>query len=119
SEIPHAWHDRADPGGYEAWYAGLLYMSFRTMQVELKAEEMTSHGRSDMVLLHQKQVFVLELKMVENKAGAEKGIDSAIAQIREKGYAKKYRNRKEPIHLIGMVFGRKERDLLDIRVEKL
>ena len=74
SEIPHAWHDRADPGGYEAWYAGLLYMSFRTMQVELKAEEMTSHGRSDMVLLHQKQVFVLELKMVENKAGAEKAL---------------------------------------------
>ncbi|MCY4050271.1 MAG: PD-(D/E)XK nuclease domain-containing protein [Gammaproteobacteria bacterium] len=61
---------------------------------------------------------MLEFKMVENKAGTEPGLNSAIAQIREKGYAKKYRSRKEPIHLIGMVFGKKERDLLDIRVEK-
>ncbi|MCY4227821.1 MAG: AAA family ATPase [Gammaproteobacteria bacterium] len=118
SEFPHTWHDTANPGDYESWYASLLHMCFRTTQVDLKAEEITKHGRSDMVLLHEGQVFVLELKMVENKAGLEKGLDSAIAQIREKGYARKYRSRGEPICLIGMVFGKKERDLLDIRVEK-
>ncbi|MCY4051997.1 MAG: PD-(D/E)XK nuclease domain-containing protein, partial [Gammaproteobacteria bacterium] len=83
-----------------------------------KVEDVTKHGRSDMVLLHENQVFILELKMVENESGTETGLDSAIAQVREKGYAVKYRSRKEPIHLIGMVFGKKERDLLDIRVEK-
>ncbi len=119
SEFPHTWYDTANLGDYESWYASLLYLCFRTTQVDLKAEEVTKHGRSDMVLLHEKQVFILELKMVDNKTGLEKGLDSAIAQIREKGYAQKYRIRKEPIHLIGMVFGKKERDLLDIRVEVL
>ena len=118
SEFPHTWYDTANLGDYESWYASLLYLCFRTTQVDLKAEEVTKHGRSDMVLLHENQVFILELKMVDNKTGLEKGLDSAIAPIREKGYAQKYRIRKEPIHLIGMVFGKKERDLLDIRVEK-
>ena len=118
SEFPHAWHDAAKLGDYESWYASLLYLCFRTTEVGLKAEEMTRRGRSDLVLLHEKQVFVLELKMVEDETGAEQGLDSAIAQIREKGYARKYRGHGEPVHLIGMAFGRKERDLLDIRVEK-
>jgi len=55
--------------------------------------------------------------MAEDESGTEKGLDSAIAQIRERGYAKKYRDRGEPVHLVGMVFGRKERNLLEIRAE--
>ncbi len=117
-EFPHTWHDTTKLGNYESWYTSLLYMCFRTTEVDLKAEDMTKHGRSDLVLLHAKQVFVLEFKVVENKTGLKKGLDSALAQIREKGYARKYRSRKEPIHLIGLVFGKKERELLDIRVEK-
>ncbi|MCY4218911.1 MAG: PD-(D/E)XK nuclease domain-containing protein [Gammaproteobacteria bacterium] len=107
AEFPHTWYDTANLGDYESWYASLLYLCFRTTQVDLKAEEVTKHGRSDMVLLHENQVFILELKMVDNKTGFEKGLDSALAPIREKGYAQKYRIRKEPIHLIGMVFGKK------------
>ncbi|MCY4050122.1 MAG: PD-(D/E)XK nuclease domain-containing protein [Gammaproteobacteria bacterium] len=118
SGFPHIWFDQANLGDYEAWYASLLYLCFRTTPVDLKAEEMTKHGRSDLVLLHENQVFVLELKMIEYETGVEKALDHALAQIREKGYANKCRNRKEPIHLIGMVFGKKERELRDIRVEK-
>ncbi len=119
SGIPHSWHDSGDLGHYESWYASLLYMGFRTTRVEVKAEEASSHGRSDMVLLHEGQVFVLEFKMVKDKTEAEQGLDSAIKQIREKGYAEKYRGRGELVHLIGMVFGRKKRNLLEIRVEAL
>ncbi len=97
----------------------LLYMGFRTTRVDVKAEEASSHGRSDMVLLHENQVFVLEFKMVKDKTETEQGLDSAITQIRGRGYAEKYRDRGEPVHLIGMVFGRKERNLLEIRVEEL
>ncbi|MCY4313934.1 MAG: hypothetical protein OXD44_09655, partial [Gammaproteobacteria bacterium] len=65
--ITHAWHDRGSLGSCESWQASLLYMSFRTTPVDLRAEEMTSHGRLDMVLLHEGQVFVLELKTVKGK----------------------------------------------------
>ncbi len=119
SEFPHTWHDQVRLGDYESWYASLLYLCFRTTEVELKAEEMTRHGRSDMVLLHENQVFVFEFKMVESKTATEKGLDEAISQIRKKGHADRYRSRREPVHLIGMAFGREDRDLLGIRVEKL
>jgi len=121
--IPHAWHDSGSLGSCESWQASLLYMSFRTTPVDLRAEEMTSHGRSDMVLLHERQVFVLEFKTVKGKKDMKRkvkeGLDGAIAQIREKGYAEKYRDLDQPIYLIGMVFGRKKRNQLDIRVEML
>ena len=119
NEIPHTWHDRSSLGRYESWYASLLYMSFRTTRVELKAEEQTSHGRSDMVLLHGGQVFVLEFKMAEDGKATQQVLDRAIAQIRERRYAEKYRGHGKPVHLIGMVFGGADRNLLDMRVELL
>ena len=119
TRIPHQWYDHGNLGHYESWYASLLYTCFRTIEVELKAEESSSHGRSDMVLLHEGQVFVLEFKMVEDGTGAQEVLDSAITQIREHRYAEKYRDRGEPIHLVGMVFSREERNLLELHVENL
>ncbi len=120
--IPHPWHDSASRGDYESWYASLLYMSFRTTLAKVIAEDMSSHGRSDMVILHANQVFVFEFKMLKGENIEDNQVtatlDGAITQIREKGYAGKYRDRNEPIHLIGMVFGEKDRNLLDIRVER-
>ena len=119
SGIPYQWHGRRKMEHNEYWYAGLLYMCFRSTEVELKVEESSSHGRSDMVVLHEGQVFVLEFKMVKNDTKTNEGLDHALTQIRERGYAEKYRNRGEPVHLIGMVFGRKERNLLEVRTEML
>ncbi len=123
SGIPHAWPDSGSLDHHESWFASLLYMSFRTTTVDLKAEEMTSHGRSDLVVLHENQVFVFEFKVLEGSENMEERtkeeLDKAIEQIRAKKYADKYLDRGEPIHLIGMVFGEKARNLLDIRVERL
>ena len=123
SGIPHAWPDSGSLDHHESWFASLLYMSFRTTTVDLKAEEMTSHGRSDLVVLHENQVFVFEFKVLEGSENMEERtkeeLDKAIEQIRAKKYADKYLDRGEPIHLIGMVFGEKARNLLNIRVEKL
>ena len=82
--------------------------------MDLRVEESTSHGRSDMVLLHDGQVFVMEFKTAEE---GEAALDRAINQIRARGYADRYRDRGEPIHLLAAVFGRKERNLLAIRSE--
>ncbi len=118
SGIPKIWAKSGNLDHYESWYASMLYMSFRTTQVTLNAEEMTSHGRSDMVLLHENQVFVLEFKMLKKNRTTKETLDDAIAQIRTKKYADKYIDRGEPIHLIGMVFDETDRNLQGIRVEK-
>jgi hypothetical protein len=42
-----------------------------------------------------------------------------LAQIKNKGYADKYRNRNEPIHLIGVEFSKKKRNIVGFDVESL
>ncbi len=114
--IPYPWHDRANLSRYESWYASLLYMSFKAIGADVRAEEATSHGRSDLVLLHAGQVFVMEFKVVADENQADAALDQAMIQIREKGYSEKYQDQGQPIHPVALVFGGNERNLLGIRV---
>ena len=87
AKVPYPWHDGGGLGRYESWYASMLYMCFRAVGVELQLEAVSSHGRADMVVFHGGQVFVFEFKAVESGSRVKEILDSAIAQIREKGYA--------------------------------
>ncbi len=118
SGIPHQWYDGSRIERYEAHYAGMLYMAFRSIGLDLRAEDPSNHGRADMVVFHAGQVFVLEFKMAAGDGDTERVLDGAIAQMRDRGYAEKYRDRGGPIHLVGMVFGGGERNLLGIRASK-
>ncbi len=114
--IPHPWHDSANLSHYESWYASLLYMGFKALEVDVRVEESTSRGRSDMTLIHADQVFVMEFKVVEDGSDTETALIAALSQIEKKGYSEKYRNLGKPIHQVALVFGRTERNLLGIRV---
>ena len=115
--IPCQWHGQPELARYEAWYAGILYASFRTIGADLRVEDASHRGRADMVLLHGGQVFILEFKMARNDEDADAAMVRAMAQIRERGYAEKYRDRGEPIHQVGVVFGPEQRNLLAVRAE--
>ena len=117
SGIPYQWHATSDLARYEAWYASLLHMCFRSIGVDLRVEDASSHGRADMVVLTGGQVFVLEFKMAEGSSDAPAALDAALAQMRERGYAEKYHDCGHPVHLIGVVCGREARNLLEIRAE--
>ncbi len=117
SGIPYQWHATGDLARYEAWYASLLHMCFRAVGVDVRAEDASSHGRADIVVLTGGQVFVLEFKMADGEDGADAALNEAITQMRERGYAEKYLDRREPVHLIGVSCGRKARNLLEIRAE--
>ena len=96
----------------------MLYMTLRAIGADLRAEESSSRGRADMVLCHDGQVFVLELKMSEPGEDSDAALSRAITQIRERGYAEKYRDQGRPVHLLGVVFGREEGNLLAVRAER-
>ncbi len=115
--VPYQWHTSGELARYEAWYGGLLYACFRSNGVDLRVEDASSRGRADMVVFRGGQVFVLEFKMAAEGEDGEAALDAALAQIRERGYAEKYRDRGEPIHLVGIAFGREERNLLGVRAE--
>ncbi len=117
ASIPYQWHATGDLARYEAWYASLLHMCFRAIGVDVRAEEASSHGGADMVVETGGQVFILEFKMAETDADVETKMEEAFTQMREKGYANRYRDRKEPLHRIAVVCGREARNLLEVQVE--
>ena len=115
--IPHPWYDVSGVEVYEAHYASMLYIAFEVMGVNFEAEAPSSHGRADMVVREGEQVFVLEFKMAENNAGADSAIASAMKHMKNRGYANKYRGQNEPIHLVAMIFGSDDRNLIAIQAE--
>jgi len=117
--LPHHWYDQSNIHQYEAHYLSGLYMYLQAMATHLHVEEASRRGRADMVVFHAGQVFVLEFKVVESKGQSSQQLEAAMAQMQGRGYGKKYLNRHETIHLVAMVFGTSERELLGIRVEQL
>ena len=115
--IPHPWHDQGRLGDYEAWYVSLLYMSFKATGGEVTGEEVSSHGRSDLVLCHGGQVWVIECKVVASAADTEAALERALAQIREQGYSQKYQHTGRSVHHLALCFGQQERNLVGFRRE--
>ena len=116
--IPHQWHDNTGIEDYEAHYASMLYIALQVINADLTGEESSTHGRADMVVREGGQVFVIEFKMAENAAGVDSAIKDAMSQIKERGYANKYRGRNEPIHLVAMIFGSEKRNMIAIHAEQ-
>ena len=110
--IPNEWYARTGMAGYEAHYASVFYSHFAAAGMDVRAEESSAHGRADMAVLFNANVYVFEFKLADREP---QGL--ALAQIRERGYADKYRGLGWPIHLIGVEFGREERNIVAFSVE--
>ena len=111
--IPYEWHTKNDIARYEGYYASVFYSCFAAAGLDVRVEDSTSRGRLDMAVLHDGHVYVFECKTVEK---APEG--KAMAQIKEKGYADKYRHLGRPIHLIGVEFSREDRNVAAFEVER-
>ena len=112
--IPHDWYRKNDIADFEGYYASIFYSHFAALGLDIRVEDATHHGRIDMVVLFEGRVFIFEFKVVEQAARGE-----ALRQIRERGYADKYRARGEPIHLIGVEFSKADRNIVGFEVETL
>jgi hypothetical protein len=65
-------------------------------------------------VLFNGEVLLFEFKVVELTPQGK-----ALAQIKDKGYADKYKARCEPIHLIGVEFSRDSRNVVGFELETL
>ena len=111
ASIPYQWHTNNDIANYEGFYASVFYSYFAALGYEIVVEESSSHGRLDMAVRAGGQVYLFEFKVMEL---APPG--SALAQLRERDYAAKYRGGGEPIHLIGVEFSRETRNVTAFEV---
>ena len=113
ASIPHQWHVNNRIAEYEGYYASVFYSCFAAQGFDLVAEESSARGRADMALRYDGGVYLFEFKTVGK---APEG--TALAQLRAKGYADRYRHLGEPIHLVGVEFSREERNVAAFEVER-
>ena len=112
ASIPHQWYTKNDVARYEGYYASVFYSYFAGLGLDVRVEDSTSHGRLDMAVLFNANVYLFEFKVVELEPEG-----AAMAQLKERRYADKYRHLGQPIHLIGVEFSKDARNLAAFEVE--
>ena len=113
ASIPYEWYTKNNLAGYEGYYASVFYSYFAGLGLDVRVEDSSSHGRLDMAVLFNDHVYLFEFKVVEMApAGA------AMAQLKEKRYADKYRALGQPIHLIAVEFSKDTRNLVAFDMER-
>ncbi len=113
ASIPYEWYTNNDIANYEGYYASVFYSYFAGLGLDVRVEDSSSHGRLDMAVLFNDNVYLFEFKVVEM---ASEG--AAMAQLKEKRYADKYRALGQPIYLIGVEFSKDDRNITDFDVEQ-
>jgi len=112
--IPHHWHDGNEIARYEGFYCSVFYSHLAALGLDLATEDASSHGRLDLRLRFNGQIWLFELKVVELAPDG-----AALQQIKDRRYADKYRAEGLPIHLIGIELSRQERTLVGFEVETI
>ncbi len=113
ASIPNDWYRSNPIAQYEGYYASVFYSHFAALGLDIRLEDVTHHGRIDMTVLFNGNVYLFEFKVVELVPDGR-----ALQQIKDRGYADKYRARGEPIHLIGVEFSKERRSVVGFEVDQ-
>ncbi len=118
AKVPNEWYSSSKVSRYEAFYAGLLFACFIANDVDVKSEESSAEGRADLVVHTGGETFVLEFKVAAEGEKVESKVLEALSQMRGKNYALPHQSRGRKVHLLAVVFSRKERNLVTLRAER-
>ena len=113
ASIPYDWYTNNDIANYEGYYASVVYSYFAALGLDITMEDSSSHGRLDMAVRFNGNVYLLEFKVVEFAP-----VGAAMAQLKAKRYADKYRGSGQPIYLIAVEFSQESRNLVAFEVER-
>ena len=112
ASIPYEWYTNNDIARYEGYYASVFYSYFAGLGLDIAVEDSSSHGRLDMAVLFNGNVYLFEFKVVEMASAGP-----AMTQLKERRYADKYRALGQPIYLIAVEFSKDTRNLAAFAVE--
>ena len=113
ASIPHQWYANNPISRYEGYYASVFYSHFAALGLDIVLEDATNQGRIDMTVRLQGRTYLFEFKVVEVVPEGR-----ALQQLKDRGYAEKYRAGGGPIYLIGVEFSREQRNLVGFAWER-
>ena len=114
ASIPYEWYTNNDIANFEGYYASVFYSYFAALGLNITVEDSSSHGRVDMAVHFNDNIYLFEFKVVELASDG-----AAMAQLQEKGYADKYRGLDQPIHLIAVEFSKDTRNITAFEVARV
>jgi hypothetical protein len=114
ASIPYQWYTNNAIAQYEGFYASVFYSYFAALGLDTRVEDATNRGRIDLTLIVCGRIYLFEFKVVENTPAGR-----ALQQIKDKGYAEKYRAHGLPIYLVGVEFSKEQRNVVGFEVELL
>lgn len=91
-------------GKPEIYFENNLYLLFKLLGIDTRAEWATSHGRIDMLLETARYIYVMELKL-------DGTADGALEQIDSKEYALQFEHDGRRIIRVGLNFSRETRNI--------
>lgn len=103
--IPYPIHKKS-----EATFQTIFYAVFRLLGYNIEAESCTNNGRIDAVVQTEKHIYLFEFKL--------DGDRSALSQIREKEYFKKFQLSGKAITLVGVTFDSDKGQISDWKTEE-
>ncbi|MCD6273445.1 MAG: ATP-binding protein [Deltaproteobacteria bacterium] len=118
ASIPYNWYVNNDMDKYEGYYASVFYCYFAALGIDVKPEDPTSHGRIDLTVKLNRNIYLIEFKVVE----LDKNKGNALAQIKTGKYYEKYMalpGSDYEIFLIGVEFSRDERNIVNFEWERM
>ena len=108
ASIPYEWYTNNDIARFEGYYASVFYAYFAAvLGPAATVEDSSSRGRADMAVRTGGRVYLFEFKVVE-----QAGPGTAMAQLKRKGYADKYRALGETVHLVAVEFSSTSRNVV-------
>ena len=112
ASIPYEWFTNNDIANYEGYYASVFYSYFAGLGLDVAVEDSTSRGRLDMALRFEGRAYVFEFKVVE-----QAGEGTAMAQLKQRGYADKHRGDGEAVRLVAVEFSSETRNIASFETE--
>ena len=98
----------------EQYYQSVLYAVFRLLGVHAQAEVVCATGRIDMLVITPNHVYIFEFK-VNTQGTAQDAID----QIKDREYFRAVSAEVRPVHLVGVSFDEKTRNVGEWKEEVL
>ena len=116
ANIPYNYTANTPLSRYEAFYATVILTYFYSIGIDTTPEAQTNIGRIDLTFEYDGTIYIFEYKVLESAEDRNK-LHSAIKQIKDNKYFEKYKSRAKTIYLIGMEFGKKEKNLINLDFE--
>ena len=110
--IPHQWHARNQIADYEGYYASVFHSCLAGHGLDVVAEDSSSRGTADIAVRVAESAYVFEFKVVADQAEGQ-----AMAQLKDRDYAAKYRLAGATTHLIAVEFSKATRNIVYFEVE--